>query len=155
MRSAVNDGLQGLECGDPALVQQLKAVGLGYSKGWAAANSWLFLVGENFDEPVILPDLSKRAKPHSPRRSAFSWTPLSVFPNPSDGQLNIAFEVPSEVQRAEVRVMDALGQFVFADEMSGTGVMRLDVPVHATGLRIVALYFDGHLIGTEKVQMMK
>ncbi len=26
---------------------------------------------------------------------------------------------------------------------------------NATGLRIVALYFDGHLIGTEKVQMIK
>ena len=125
------------------------------STGSAEALLLLSLVGEAFNEPVILPIMTKRASPLAPRKGSFTWTPLSVFPNPSDGELNIAYEVPSEVQRAEVRVMDALGQLVYADELSGTGVMRLDVPVHAPGLRIVAIYFDGHLVGTDKVQMMK
>ena len=136
-------------------MQQLQTMAQSMGTGAAEAQAWLSVLGEPYDEPVILPDLSKRAKPHTPRRNAFTWTPLSVFPNPSDGALNIAYEVPPEVQRAEVRVMDALGQLIFSDELSGTGVVRMDVPVHATGLRIVALYFDGHLIGTEKVQMMK
>ena len=140
---------------DASIVQQLQVMAQGLGAGAAEAQAWLSLIGEPYDEPIILPDLSKRAKPHAPQRSAFSWTPLSVFPNPSDGELNIGYEVPSEVQRAEVRVMDALGQLIYEDELSGTGVVRLDIPVHATGLRIVALYFDGHLIGTEKVQMMK
>ena len=140
---------------DAAVVQQLQTMSQSMGAGAAEAQAWLTVLGEPYDEPVILPDLSKRAKPHAPQRSAFTWAPLSVFPNPSDGLLNIAYEVPPEVQRAEVRVMDALGQLIFSDELSGTGVVRMDVPVHATGLRIVALYFDGHLIGTEKVQMMK
>lgn len=140
---------------DAAVVQQLQTIAQSLGAGAAEARAWLNVHGELYDEPVILPELSKRARPHAPHRSTFTWTPLSVFPNPSEGQLNIAFEVPLEVQRAEVRVMDALGQLIFSDELSGTGVVRMDVPVHATGLRIVALYFDGHLIGTEKVQMMK
>lgn len=140
---------------DAAIVQQLQAIAQGLGSGTAEALAWLSVLGEPYDEPVILPDLSKRARPHAPHRSMFTWTPLSVFPNPSDGEINIAYAVPSEVQRAEVCVMDALGQLIFSDELSGTGVVRMDVPVYATGLNIVALYFDGHLIGTEKVQMIK
>jgi hypothetical protein len=136
-------------------MQQLQTMAQSMGAGAAEAQAWLCVVGEPYDEPVILPVLSKRAKPHAAHRSAFTWNPLSVFPNQSDGELNIAYEVPSEVQRAEMRVMDALGQMIFSDELNGTGVVRINIPVQASGLNIVALYFDGHLIGAEKVQMMK
>jgi hypothetical protein len=41
------------------------------------------------------------------------------------------------------------------ERVSGKGMVQLELQRVAIGMHIVGLYFDGHLIGTEKLQMIR
>lgn len=51
--------------------------------------------------------------------------------------------------------MDALGRLVHQQRVAGKGVVELDLQRPHAGLHIVGLYYDGHLIGTEKLQLVR
>lgn len=123
--------------------------------GCAQARAWLSLLGEPFVEPIVLPTLEKRRKPSKPAADAVQWHPLSVFPNPAKGPVSIVYEVPDAVESAQLRVMNALGQLIHQERVSDKGVVQLDLQRPHAGLHIVGLYYDGHLIGTEKVQFIR
>ena len=54
-----------------------------------------------------------------------------------------------------LRVMNALGQLVYQERLVGKGIVELALPKPATGLHIVGLYFDGGLVATEKLQVVR
>jgi len=135
-----------------ALLQQVAA---DEKVGCGEAQAWLMMLGEEYTEPIILPTTEKRLKPESNSNRSFVWHPLAVFPNPSKGPLTVVYEVPDAVADAHIKVMNSLGQLVLQQQVRGQGLVQLDLSRVHTGLLVIGLYYDGHLIGTEKAQIVR
>ena len=136
-------------------IAALEQIAGGEKAGCGQAQAWLALLGEPFVEPIVLPTLAKRRKPAKPAAEAAPWHPLGAFPNPSKGPVSIVYEVPGSVEDAQLRVMDALGRLVHQQRVAGSGIVQLDLQRSMQGLLVIGLYYDEHLIGTEKLHLVR
>ncbi len=69
---------------------------------------------------------------------------LSIFPNPTDGKFNVAFEV-TDNQDITIRVMDAIGRAVLVKDLgnvNGAQNVSLDLSNNASGIYMVQIVTD-------------
>ncbi len=70
---------------------------------------------------------------------------LNVFPNPTAGNVNISFNVGSDMQNVSINVIDALGRTILAKDLNkvfGTQNVVLDLSGNATGVYMIKIVTD-------------
>ena len=67
---------------------------------------------------------------------------VSVYPNPSNGIVNIEVELDGS-STASINVLNNLGQIVFNETQSTDGKMRIDLSTLSTGVYTVKVDIDG------------
>jgi len=142
---------------DAATVAYLESLAATEEPGYADAQAWLALLGQEFPEGLILPGgpksrglLMEERLPAPPP----SW--LQAAPNPSSGPLQLICTLPDGAERGEVAVMDAMGRVMVTRSVAPHGaILELDMRNWATGTYLANLVVDGINAGSIKLQRMK
>ncbi len=85
------------------------------------------------------------------------WLGQNV-PNPHDGTTTIPYYVPSGVGRAQLEISDAAGRTVRTVELPARdmwGQVTLDMSLFTSGTYEYRLVFDGRLVATKQMQLVK
>lgn len=78
-----------------------------------------------------------------------------VYPDPAKGQFQLYHVVPEGVEDVQISIKDALGREVFGKDLTTQGgVAEIACPT-ATGLHFLSLYYDGILMETLKLNLIK
>ena len=142
-----------LDANGQATLETIAADG---KEGAAEALAWLMLLGADPVEDIVLPSKAKRTRMVPNTLAELPFTPLRVFPNPSNGPVNVVYEVPAGVERAELRMMDVLGRTLYSSVLGATmGTLELVPNQPSTGMHVIALFYDGYLVATEKVTLTR
>ncbi|MCW5900115.1 MAG: hypothetical protein KIT10_12680 [Flavobacteriales bacterium] len=109
--------------------------------GHAHALAWLGGMGQHVPEVIILPAITKRL--HAPEEMESVLPRMLVFPNPSDGTINVTVHVPEGTEQASLKVLDLVGRVMIERRISaGTLTEELYLPL-STGFYMAALYLNG------------
>ncbi len=106
-----------------------------------------------------------RAAPHQPTAGEASppvringnWLGDNV-PNPHDGTTTIPYYVPSNVGRVQLTISDASGRTVRTVELPARdmwGQVTLDMSLLSSGTYEYSLLFDGRVVATKQMQLVK
>ncbi|MCX8051309.1 MAG: tail fiber domain-containing protein, partial [Chlorobi bacterium] len=85
------------------------------------------------------------------------WLGQNV-PNPHDGTTTIPYYVPSGVGRAQLTLSDATGRLVRTIELAARemwGSVTLDMSLLSSGTYEYSLVFDGRVVATKQMQLVK
>jgi len=148
-------GPEALDGKDRAYLQELAAT---HEPGAARARAWLRLLGEEWPEEIILP--SKREAAFQQREEeeapATRSAVLEAYPNPSNGPVYLAYEVPEGVAQVRVVIVDAIGRVVADVPLDARkGVMELPTGYLGNGLHFAGLHLDGVRVATAKLNVMR
>ena len=81
---------------------------------------------------------------------------LAAYPNPSNGPVYLTYTVLEGVEQVEVWVHDAQGRVVRQQRVGNSnGILELPQRELATGSYVASLRFDGILVGTTKINMVR
>ena len=80
-----------------------------------------------------------------------AYSRLRVFPNPSDGVVNIEF--PTEVSNAQVMLYDATGRVLVTQHLSNTYATKLDVSTLPAGMYTYKVIEDTNHTTTGKLSV--
>lgn len=150
------DGLSPLDL-DANKIPDLHAISNADGIGAAQAQAWLELLGTSTTETVILPDKNKRRKEERKAASTSAVEAvLGVYPNPSNGPVFVVYEVPYGVEIAELLVHDAQGRLIRSAKGQSSGGV-LDIPENSmvSGVHVVSLYWDGILVDSAKLEVIR
>ena len=78
-----------------------------------------------------------------------------VYPNPAKGRFQLYHVVPEGVEHVQISIKDALGKELFQKDLSTQGGVADVECTAATGLHFLSLYYDGLLMETLKVHLIK
>lgn len=95
--------------------------------------------------------------PIPPVRVDGDWLGQNV-PNPHDGTTTIPYYVPGGVGRAQLTLSDATGRLVRTIELAARevwGSVTLDMSLLSSGTYEYSLVFDGRVIATKQMQLVK
>lgn len=142
---------------DAATVAYLESLAATEEPGYADAQAWLALLGQEFTEGLILPGgpktrghLMEERLPAPPP----SW--LQAAPNPSSGPMQLICSLPEGAERGELVVMDAMGRVMETRSVPTQGaILELDMRTWANGTYIANLVIDGIDAANIKLQRMK
>ncbi|PCJ26368.1 MAG: hypothetical protein COA97_06190 [Flavobacteriales bacterium] len=70
-------------------------------------------------------------------------TSISIYPNPTTGQLSISFE---EGTARAISISNSLGQLLLSDKIKATNQVSLDLSTYPTGIYFLQLEVDGQMI---------
>lgn len=74
------------------------------------------------------------------------------YPNPSDSYVNFDFDIPNEVNRADILITNLLGAVVYEGTIgSHSGSKRIDVSNLESGIYFATLRLDNQIASTQKV----
>lgn len=127
------------------------------SKEYRQANALLDIINNNplidFEMPIDNGIEARKAQ-----QLAYSVMPrdlMSISPNPSDGEVYIAYELPNEFSSAHLVLHNALGQQLDAwDVSSHPQFYKLNCEKHPSGIYSVSLLVDNKKIETQKLTLM-
>lgn len=71
---------------------------------------------------------------------------VNVYPNPTNGNVNIELSGATIAQKATVQVYNAMGQLVVSREFTETGKFNVDLSGYAAGIYTVKLISDGEVV---------
>lgn len=128
-------------------LQELASTG-GYGGGHARA--WLGLLGAGQPEVIILPSPAKRLR--QPEEVLLQHPTMQVYPNPSQGVVNVAVQVPEGAEQATLRVFDPVGRELHERRLAAGAVLEelnLSLPagtymavLHMTGATAISTRFQ-------------
>lgn len=125
-------------------LQELAATG-GYGGGHARA--WLAMLGAGQPEVIILPTPTKRLR--QPEEILAQRPTMQVFPNPSQGIVNVAVQVPEGAEQATLRVLDPLGRVMHQRRLAaGTLQEELHLALPAGSYVAVVYLNESHAVNT-------
>ena len=125
--------------------------------GSAQAQALLMALGQgNYPDEILLPDEHRMAPMHAQLNTAEVPTTLTAYPNPAKDQVYIVYDLPEGAEKAELRVMDALGRLIDQRDVSLTNrIADLSLKNAAGGVLVCGLYVDGTLMSTTKVDVVR
>ncbi len=115
-------------------------------------------------EVVQLRQLVERLAAAEPITASVSTAPVTGawlgdnIPNPHDGTTTIPYYVPSGVGRAQLTISDASGRTVRTVELPARdmwGQVTLDMSLLSSGRYEYRLVFDGRVVATKQMQLVK
>lgn len=75
-----------------------------------------------------------------------------AYPNPAESFVSFDFEIPAEVNRAEILITNLLGAVVYQSTLSGlNGTERIDVSNFTEGIYFATLKLDNHIATSQKI----
>lgn len=123
--------------------------------GSAHANAWLHALGTELPpEIIILPNEGPKSRKVQTDRTLAWPTDLTidVFPNPSNGPVMVAYEVPEGAVNVELRLMDIHGKTLKQLRLGdGQGLAQLNTEPLAAGVYMTVLSLDGIRMAHQKV----
>ncbi|NQT77701.1 MAG: T9SS type A sorting domain-containing protein [Bacteroidetes bacterium] len=76
----------------------------------------------------------------------------AAYPNPAESFVSFDYDIPNEVNRAEILITNLLGAVVFEGTLSGlNGTERIDVSNFTEGIYFATLKLDNYIASTQKV----
>ena len=137
-------------------LQQLQAIASRDEAGTAVSIAILTAIGEVYQEPLILPNRTKRLLSQQDKQPALSPAQLTAYPNPSNGPVFLVYTVPEGVEKAEITVFDAQGRMINTSIVPPNGgIFEINERSLSTGLHVVNLTCDGISVGSTKVNIVR
>ena len=137
-------------------VAELQRISGSDGMGSAQAQAWLSLLGQATQELVILPGRAKSLREDQTTNRLSMKPLLSAYPNPSNGPVYLVYAMPVGVEDAEIRLHDVQGRLVKQQRLpSRNGVLEVQPKETSTGMHVASMYFDGILVGTAKVSIVR
>jgi hypothetical protein len=122
-------------------------------QGAVQAAAWLAAAaGECISTVVILPGTGTRMFMGG-KGSEADLLPvvLGVYPNPTQGEAFITYQLPEGAERGWLDVRDAMGRVVYSKAVAGTsGIVQLPKAMLAAGVYAAALKADGIQVASSK-----
>lgn len=142
---------------DAATIAYLESLAATEEPGYADAQAWLALLGQEFPEGLILPGGPKSADRSAEQPQVApptSW--LQAAPNPSNGPMQLICALPEGAEHGELLVMDVMGRVMVSRPVAPQGaILELDMRYWSSGTYLANLRVDGINAGSIKLQRMK
>jgi hypothetical protein len=137
-------------------IYQLEQIARDGKSGSGAARAWLSLLGQQWNEEVILPkpvrSFQAQEMPLVDTEAPF----IEAYPNPTNGPVYLVVHLPEGASEGLVRVMDPLGRLLVEQRFAGSvQVIDMNTSGEATGLYTAGLYVDGLDLGTIKFEVLR
>jgi len=126
--------------------------------GRPEALAWLLYLGDSLPDEMELPNTTKRLLNRHTWSNASAKAPslLQTYPNPSNGPVYLVYTVPEGVERAELRMMDAMGRLVYSQRVAPqNGIAEIMPDQVANGMHVAILVCDGIRTGTAKLSLTR
>ena len=137
-------------------VQILETIARTGTTGAGAARAWLALLGQQWNEELILPKPDRTFHAIEQPVTTATVPTIEAYPNPSNGPVYLVVELPAGVEEGLVRVMDPLGRMLLEKRFTGRmQVVEVDTRGVAIGLYTAGLYVDGIGAGTVKFEVVR
>jgi hypothetical protein len=135
----------------------LESIAAADKEGAPEARVWLDLLGQSFVPEFVLPNTTKSRPTKLDANTFLEISPyLRAYPNPSTGPVYLAYEVREGVDQVELHVHDATGRLMHTERLAArNGILELTSASLAPGMHIASLRFDGILVGTAKVEVLR
>jgi hypothetical protein len=76
----------------------------------------------------------------------------SPYPNPAESFVSFDYDIPNEVNRAEILITNLLGAVVYEGILNGlNGTKRIDVSNFTEGIYFATLKLDNHIATSQKI----
>ena len=76
----------------------------------------------------------------------------AAYPNPAESFVSFDYDIPNEVNRAEILITNLLGAVVYEGTLSGlNGTKRIDVSNFTEGIYFATLKLDNHIATSQKI----
>lgn len=76
----------------------------------------------------------------------------AAYPNPAESFVSFDYDIPNEVNRAEIFITNLLGAVVYEGTMNGLkGTKRIDVSNFTEGIYFATLKLDNYIASTQKI----
>lgn len=114
--------------------------------------SYTFYNEDNMDDNVTVIVNYKLSLTGLGEYLAENTTFSAAYPNPADDIVSFDYDLPVEVNNAEVIITNLLGAVVYETSIAGlNGTTRIDVSNLNEGIYFATLRLDGHIANTQKV----
>ena len=75
-----------------------------------------------------------------------------AFPNPADNHVSFNYDIPAEVNNAEILITNLLGAVVYEGSINGmSGTKRIDVSNLTEGIYFATLKLDNQVATSQKI----
>ncbi|MCK5765709.1 MAG: T9SS type A sorting domain-containing protein [Bacteroidales bacterium] len=76
----------------------------------------------------------------------------AAYPNPAESFVSFDYDIPAEVNRAEILITNLLGAVVYQSTLSGlNGTERIDVSNFTEGIYFATLKLDNNIVTSQKI----
>jgi hypothetical protein len=153
--SLLEDGKRATEL-DADGIYQLEQLARDGKSGAGAARAWLSLLGQQWNEEVILPKPVRSFQAQEMPLVDTEAPLIEAYPNPTNGPVYLVVHLPEGASEGLVRVMDPLGRLVLENRVAGA-VQILDVNTQgmALGFYTAGLHVDGIAAGTVNFEVVR
>lgn len=113
------------------------------------------MLGQTFEDDIIFPT---REKSERQRNDGISEQPqfLNIFPNPSNGPVAIAIQLPEGSEGGLIRVFDPMGRTVMSEQFTGrVQLLELNTAGMMSGIYFADLAVDNISLGQVKFEILK